>query len=139
MVATAKYCSLTPCRFYPFSKHPRAVRGTDGPVSGTEGPITRTGPPLWGCAKGAAKASCGETVVQKGVFGESVSSLPPQGLLLKHLKDPENLKGAEKKRTLPKHPFGQPFLRTTPSPLLWRTPILIAQNPFQLQPFPLWF
>ena len=23
------------------------------------------------------KASCGETVVQKGVFGESVSSLPP--------------------------------------------------------------
>ena len=32
------------------------------------------------------------------------------------------LKGAEKKRTLQKHPFGQPFLRTTPSPLLWRTP-----------------
>ena len=31
-----------------------------------------------------------------------------------------NLKGAEKKRTLQKHPFGQPFLRTTPSPLLWR-------------------
>ena len=30
-----------------------------------------------GCAKGAAKGSCGETVVQKGVFGESVSSLPP--------------------------------------------------------------
>ena len=29
------------------------------------------------CAKGAAKASCAETVVQKGVFGESVSSLPP--------------------------------------------------------------
>ena len=29
-----------------------------------------------GCAKGAEKASCGETVVQKGVFGESVSSLP---------------------------------------------------------------
>ena len=29
------------------------------------------------CAKGAAKASCGETVVRKGVFGESVSSLPP--------------------------------------------------------------
>ena len=28
-------------------------------------------------AKGAAKASCGETVVQNGVFGESVSSLPP--------------------------------------------------------------
>ena len=32
---------------------------------------------LWGCAKGAAKGSCGETVVQKGVFGESVSSLLP--------------------------------------------------------------
>ena len=31
-----------------------------------------------------------------------------------------NLKGAEKKRTLQKHPFGRPFLRTTPSPLLWR-------------------
>ena len=31
----------------------------------------------WGRAKGAAKGSCGETVVQKGVFGESVSSLPP--------------------------------------------------------------
>ena len=31
----------------------------------------------WGHAKGAEKASCGETFVQKGVFGESVSSLPP--------------------------------------------------------------
>ena len=31
----------------------------------------------WGRAKGAEKALCGETVVQKGVFGESVSSLPP--------------------------------------------------------------
>ena len=30
-----------------------------------------------GGAKGVAKASCGEAVVQKGVFGESVSSLPP--------------------------------------------------------------
>ena len=28
------------------------------------------------CAKGASKASCGEMVVQKGDFGESVSSLP---------------------------------------------------------------
>ena len=28
-------------------------------------------------AKGAEKAACGETVVQKGGFGESVSSLPP--------------------------------------------------------------
>ena len=31
-----------------------------------------------GRVKGAAKASCRETVVQKGVFGESGSSLPPQ-------------------------------------------------------------
>ena len=75
-------------------------------------------------AKGAAKAPCGETVIQKGVFGESVSSLPAEGLPLKHLKGPENLKEAEKKRTLQKHPFGRPFLRTAPSPLLWRVPIL---------------
>ena len=32
----------------------------------------------------------------------------------------KTLRGAEKKRTLQKHPFGQPFLCTTPSPLLWR-------------------
>ena len=31
-----------------------------------------------------------------------------------------NLNGAEEKRTLQKHPFGQPFLRATPSLLLWR-------------------
>ena len=37
-----------------------------------------------------------------------------------------NLKGAEKKRTLQKHPFGQPFLRTTP--LLWRTLILRGRS-----------
>ena len=30
-------------------------------------------------AKGAEKGLLGETVVQKGVFGESVSSLPPEG------------------------------------------------------------
>ena len=39
------------------------------------------------------------------------------------LKTSENLEGAEKKRTIQKHPFGQPFLRTTTSPLLWRAPI----------------
>ena len=39
-----------------------------------------------------------------------------------NFQGPENLKGAEKKRTLQKHPFGQPFLLTTPSPLLWRAP-----------------
>ena len=44
----------------------------------------------------------------------------PLRFSLKHLKGPENLKGAEKKRTLQTNPFGQPFLRTTPSPLLWR-------------------
>ena len=37
-----------------------------------------------------------------------------------------NLKGAEKKRTLQKHPFGQRFLRTTPSPLLWRALIIFV-------------
>ena len=30
------------------------------------------------------------------------------------LKTPKNLEGTEKKRTLQKHPFGQPFPRTTP-------------------------
>ena len=39
---------------------------------------------------------------------------------LNTLRGPENRRGAEKKRTLQRHPFGQPFLRTTPSPLLWR-------------------
>ena len=52
----------------------------------------------------------------------------------KHLKGPENLKGAEKKRTLQKNPFGQPFLRTTPSPLLWRTLIhMLISGPTQSQ------
>ena len=60
---------------------------------------------FWGRAKGAAKASCGETVVQKGVFGESVSSLPPQGFQDLSGVLRANLKGAEKKRTLPKTPF----------------------------------
>ena len=35
-----------------------------------------------------------------------------------------NFKRAEKKRTLQKHPFGRPFLRTTLSPLLWCAPNL---------------
>ena len=66
--------------------------------------------------KGVEKASCGETVVQKGVL-ESLSLLCPLGFsgVLR-----ANLKGAEKKLTLQKHPFGKPFLRTTPFPLLWR-------------------
>ena len=41
-----------------------------------------------------------------------------------------NLKGAEKKRTLQKHPFGQPFVRMTPSPLLWRALIWGSAGPF---------
>ena len=66
-------------------------------------------------AKGAEKASCGETVVQKGLFGQSVFSLPLYGLLLKHHMKSKAWKpqGAEKKRTLQKRSFGQPLLRTT--------------------------
>ena len=32
---------------------------------------------FWGLAKGAEKASCGQTVVQKGAVAECISSLPP--------------------------------------------------------------
>ena len=46
-----------------------------------------------GCAKETEKASCRETVVQKGVFEESVSSLPPLGF---QVFVRANLKGAEK-------------------------------------------
>ena len=56
-------------------------------------------------AKGAENASCGETVVQKGVLGESVSSLP---LLRFALTTPENLKGSEnfsEETDSPKTPF----------------------------------
>ena len=69
--------------------------------------------------KGAEKASCGETVLQQGVFLESPFLYAPLKFALKAL---ENLKGAKKKRTLQKYPFGQSFLCTTLSPLLWRTP-----------------
>ena len=64
----------------------------------------------------------GEGVVRrngrpKGCFGES-------RFFSSHLRFPgvlsANLKGAEKKRTLQKHPFGRPFPCTTPSPLLCR-------------------
>ena len=65
-----------------------------------------------GAPKGVEKALCGETVFWRVHF----FSAP----LRFALKTPENPKGPEKKRTLQKHPFGQPFLRTTPSPLLWR-------------------
>ena len=68
--------------------------------------------------KGRGRA---EKRLSKRVFLESPFLLCPlKVFLLKHLKGPENLKGAEKKRTLQKHPFGQPFLRTTPSAPLAR-------------------
>ena len=80
-----------------------------------------------GRAKRAEKASCGETVVQKDVswrlrfFSAPLRVSGP----FRCFKFKASLKGAEKKRTLKKHPFGQPFLRTTPSPFLWRTPRLL--------------
>ena len=93
---------------------------------------------IGGRAKRAAKASCGETVVQKGVFGESVSSLPPEGFQDISGDLEANLKGPEKKRTLQKHPFGQPLLRTTPSPLLWRTLIHVSAPTCICKTPPLW-
>ena len=63
---------------------------------------------VWGRAKRVEKASCGETVVQKGV-----SAAPPPLQVL------QTLRGQRRKR-LSKAPFGQLFLHTTPSPLLWR-------------------
>ena len=48
----------------------------EGLALGAE-PSLRASERASGRAKGAAKGSCGETVVQKGVFGESVSSLLP--------------------------------------------------------------
>ena len=74
-------------------------------------------------AKGLEKASSRETVVQKVFFGEFVSSLPPGRFAL---KTPEDLKGAERKRTLQKHPFGRQFLSTTLSLLLWCAPKELA-------------
>ena len=60
----------------------------------------------------------------KRAFLESPFLLCPLKVCsLNGLKDPGNLKGTENKRALQKRRFGQPFLRTTPSPLLWRAPI----------------
>ena len=56
-------------------------------------------------AKGAEKALYGETVVQKRVFEESVSSLPLKASDVLRA----NLKGAEKKWTLQKHPVDNRF------------------------------
>ena len=58
----------------------------------------------WGRTKGAEKVSCGETVVQKGV--ESLFLLCPLKVLGVRRA---NLKGAEKKETLQKHPLDNCF------------------------------
>ena len=60
-----------------------------------------------------------EKRLSKRVFLESLFFLCPLKVF-RTFQVKANLKGAEKKRTLQKHPFGQPFLRTTPSPLLRR-------------------
>ena len=68
-----------------------------------------------------------EKRLSKRVLLESPFLLCPLGLLLKHLQDPENLKGAEKKRTL-QNTLLDTFLRTTPSPLLWRAPNIAKEK-----------
>ena len=74
-----------------------------------------------------ARQRSGEGVVRrngcpKGCFWRvRFYSAPPKVFRTFQLFLRTSLKGGEKKRTLQKHPFGQPFLRTTPSPLLWRT------------------
>ena len=73
------------------------------------------------CAPKERRRGRAEKRLSKRVFLESPFFFSaPLRSALKTPQGPENLKGAEKKRTLQKHPFGQPFLRTTPSPLLWR-------------------
>ena len=72
---------------------------------------------------------CAEKQYSKRVFWEIPFFLCPLIKLRFATKTSEILEGAtsrgpEKKRTLQKHPSGRPFLRTTPSPLLWRTPNL---------------
>ena len=58
----------------------------------TKGSSMRISPEISGiskleCAKGADRASCGETVVQRGVFGESVFfSAPLRFWVIKPLK-----------------------------------------------------
>ena len=79
----------------------------------------------------------------KGCFWRVRFFSAPLRFILKHLKVPENVEGAEKKRTLQKHAFGQPFLRTTPSPLLWRARNvfarkLVSRTSKQVSRGPLW-
>ena len=72
-------------------------------------------------AKRAEKASC-ENGCPKRYFWRVRFFSAPSSFAL---EAPENLRGTEKKRTLQQHPFGQPFLCTAPSPLLWRTTITV--------------
>ena len=85
----------------------------------------RTGLKIPGKEMGVRRRS-GEGVVQrfrrrnscpKGCFWRVRVLSAPLRFALRHLK---TLRGQRRKRTLQKHPFGQAFLRTTPSPLLWR-------------------
>ena len=57
---------------------------------------------------------CAEKRLSKRVFLESPFLLCPLRFSGPSGVSRANLKGAEKKRTLQKHPFGQPLLRTTP-------------------------
>ena len=82
----------------------------------------------WGRTKGAAKGSW-RNGCPKGCFWRVRFLSAPLRFSGSFSCFKRNLKGAEKKRTLQKHPFGQPFLRTTPSPLLWRA--LISWKPAQ--------
>ena len=83
--------------------------------------VVRQGAPHM-CARIRARQKSGEGVVRengrlKGCFWRVRFCSAPVRFAL---KTPENL-GREETDS-PKHPFGRPFLRTTPSPLLWRTP-----------------
>ena len=60
-----------------FTKNPRPVSRPTKQNSFTARLWELGGPTFSERAKGAEKESCGETVSQKGAFGESVSSLPP--------------------------------------------------------------
>ena len=57
----------------------------------------------WGCAKGAEKASCRETVVQNAKMDSNSFSINSK--VCKCFKSKSNLKGSEKKTDSPKTPF----------------------------------
>ena len=71
---------------------------------------------LWRGAKGAEKASCGETVVQNAKMDSKIPSM--KSMVFRCLR--ASLKEQRRKRTLQKHHFGRPFPHTMPSPILWR-------------------